>query len=105
MDRASIIKDAIDYIEELHKQERRIRTEISDLEFGRSKKNTHFELDEDESCLDLKHKRSRTLYGYDSSGSTTTSFNSPLEVPTRPYFYSLYIHILSLIPFLFSNCS
>lgn len=85
MDKASIIKDAIEYIEELHKQERRIRGEISELESGRSKKSSSdLELDHDES-FDSKPKRSRRFeqqYGYDSSGSTTRSppSFSPVDV-------------------------
>uniref|UniRef100_A0A7C8ZJB3 BHLH domain-containing protein n=1 Tax=Opuntia streptacantha TaxID=393608 RepID=A0A7C8ZJB3_OPUST len=40
MDKASIIKDAINYIQQLHEQERQIKAEISELEFGRlSRKN------------------------------------------------------------------
>ncbi|KAG1331957.1 transcription factor bHLH35 [Cocos nucifera] len=38
MDKASIIKDAIDYIQELQDQERRILAEISDLESGKEEK-------------------------------------------------------------------
>ncbi|CAN1167357.1 Transcription factor bHLH35 [Linum perenne] len=34
MDKASIIRDAIDYIQELHEQERRIQAEIAELESG-----------------------------------------------------------------------
>ncbi|XP_055822419.1 transcription factor bHLH35-like isoform X2 [Solanum dulcamara] len=85
MDKASIIKDAIDYIEELHKEERRIRGEISELESGRSKKNSmDLEFEQDES-FDSKPKRSRRFekqYGYDSSGSTTRSppSFSPVDV-------------------------
>lgn len=40
MDKASIIKDAITYIQELHEQERQIKAEISELEYGSlSRKN------------------------------------------------------------------
>ncbi|KAJ4833192.1 hypothetical protein Tsubulata_016063 [Turnera subulata] len=39
MDKASIIKDAIEYIQELHEQERAIQAEIIELESGKSKKN------------------------------------------------------------------
>ncbi|PHU28385.1 Transcription factor bHLH27 [Capsicum chinense] len=109
MDKASIIKDAIEYIQDLHEQERRIRAEISVLESGRSKKNNDVEFDQDGSfdlkpkrskrleqqskknndvefdqdgSFDLKPKRSKRLeqqYGYDSSGSTTRS--SPSSSP------------------------
>ncbi|XP_059634577.1 transcription factor bHLH35-like [Cornus florida] len=56
MDKASIIKDAIDYIQELHEQERRIQAEIWELESGKSKKSMDFELDE-EMPMRLKKKR------------------------------------------------
>jgi hypothetical protein len=39
MDKASIIKDAIEYIQELHDQERTIQAEILELESGKLKKN------------------------------------------------------------------
>ncbi|PHT75924.1 Transcription factor bHLH35 [Capsicum annuum] len=81
MDKASIIKDAIDYIQNLHEQERRIRAEILVLESGRSKKNSDVEFDQDGS-FDSKAKRSKRLeqkYEYDSSGSTTRS--SPSSFP------------------------
>uniref|UniRef100_A0A6N2N0T9 BHLH domain-containing protein n=1 Tax=Salix viminalis TaxID=40686 RepID=A0A6N2N0T9_SALVM len=39
MDKASIIKDAIDYIQELHDQERKIQAELTELESGKLKKN------------------------------------------------------------------
>ncbi|XP_011017674.1 PREDICTED: transcription factor bHLH35-like [Populus euphratica] len=39
MDKASIIKDAIDYIQELHDQEKKIQAELIELESGKSKKN------------------------------------------------------------------
>ncbi|XP_047271283.1 transcription factor bHLH35-like [Capsicum annuum] len=84
MDKASIIKDAIDHIQDLHEQERRIRAEISVLESGRSKKNNDVEFDQDGS-FDLKPKRSKRLeqqFDYDSSGSTTRSSpsSSPVDV-------------------------
>ncbi|XP_061352690.1 transcription factor bHLH35 isoform X3 [Gastrolobium bilobum] len=39
MDKASIIKDAIDYIQHLHEQEKTIQAEIMELESGVMKKN------------------------------------------------------------------
>ncbi|OMO87182.1 hypothetical protein COLO4_20756 [Corchorus olitorius] len=38
MDKASIIKDVIDYIQELHEQESRIQAEMMELETGKLKK-------------------------------------------------------------------
>ncbi|XP_059291856.1 transcription factor bHLH35 isoform X1 [Lycium ferocissimum] len=86
MDKASIIKDAIEYIQELHEQERRIQAEISELESGRSRKNnSSLEIDNQDGSFDSKPKRSRRLeqqYGYDSSGSNTRSppSSSPVDV-------------------------
>ncbi|RZC56736.1 hypothetical protein C5167_015585 [Papaver somniferum] len=47
MDKASIIKDAIEYIQELHEQERAIQSEITELESGKLKKSM--------SDIDLEH--------------------------------------------------
>ncbi|CAI9099321.1 OLC1v1036116C1 [Oldenlandia corymbosa var. corymbosa] len=55
MDKASIIKDAIDYIQELHDQERRVRSEITDLE---SKRSFFVEFDQEMSFCS-KPKRSK----------------------------------------------
>ncbi|GMP47390.1 hypothetical protein CsSME_00015145 [Camellia sinensis var. sinensis] len=41
MDKASIIKDAIDYIQELHEQEGRIQAEIRELASGKSMENKY----------------------------------------------------------------
>ncbi|GAB4853513.1 hypothetical protein Ancab_017704 [Ancistrocladus abbreviatus] len=41
MDKASIIKDAIDYIQELHEEERRIQAEIFELEYRKSKQRSN----------------------------------------------------------------
>lgn len=87
MDKASIIKDAIDYIQELHEQERRIKTEIAELESGNSlEKDTNMIYDFEQqmtipsSLLRSKKKRSdhHQFYDYGGGGSTTRSF--PIEV-------------------------
>lgn len=67
MDRASIVKDAIEYIEELQKQDRRIPGEISDLESESSNKNsTH---------IDLQHE------SFDFAKPTTLGYHSsPVDV-------------------------
>ncbi|XP_027069104.1 transcription factor bHLH35-like isoform X2 [Coffea arabica] len=72
MDKASIIKDAIDYIQELHNQERVIQAEISELE---SKRSIFLDFDEEISC-NSKPKRSRFEQTCDSVGSRS----SPIEV-------------------------
>ncbi|XP_049404571.1 transcription factor bHLH35-like [Solanum stenotomum] len=69
MDKASIVKDAIGYIEELQKQDRRIQGELSELESETSNKNsTHLQ---HETFDFSKPKRPTTLdeqqYGYHSS--------------------------------------
>lgn len=76
MDKASIIKDAIDYIQDLHEQERRIQAEIYELESGKLKKITGYEFDQELPLL-LRSKRKKTeKFIYDSPASRT----SPIEV-------------------------
>ncbi|KAI9392324.1 hypothetical protein POPTR_006G074900v4 [Populus trichocarpa] len=59
MDKASIIKDAIDYIQELHKQERRIQAEILELESGKLKKDPGFDVFEQELPALLRSKKKK----------------------------------------------
>ncbi|EOY32054.1 Basic helix-loop-helix DNA-binding superfamily protein isoform 1 [Theobroma cacao] len=75
MDKASIIKDAIDYIQELHEQERRIQAEILELESGKLKKNPGYEFDQELPVL-LRSKKTKLENIFDSGGSRT----SPIEV-------------------------
>ncbi|KAJ0965595.1 hypothetical protein J5N97_026733 [Dioscorea zingiberensis] len=51
MDKASIIKDAIDYIQDLQEQESRLMAEISELEFGRSDHEQRVCLSTDMDCV------------------------------------------------------
>nr|WKE35204.1 basic helix-loop-helix family protein [Rosa persica] len=74
MDKASIIKDAIDYIQELHDQERRIQAEIMELESGKSKKGVMGSSDfEQELPVLLRSKKKKIEQLYDSGGSRTSS--------------------------------
>ncbi|KAK9097483.1 hypothetical protein Sjap_022980 [Stephania japonica] len=73
MDKASIIKDAIEYIQELHEQERLIQLEISELESGRSKSPNSYVNEEFGVPLRTKKKK-RTVDRYsDSSGCRSPS--------------------------------
>ncbi|KAL7221653.1 hypothetical protein ACSBR1_023583 [Camellia fascicularis] len=72
MDKASIIKDAIDYIQELHEQERRIQADLIQLESGKLKKNAVFDLDQEIPTLS-RLKKKRIDHSYDSRRSTTSS--------------------------------
>ncbi|KAI3874724.1 hypothetical protein MKW92_009570 [Papaver armeniacum] len=69
MDKASIIKDAIEYIQELHEQERALRSEITELEFRKLKKSKRMNLSETEKKK-IDHAQE------DSSGSQTSSIDS-----------------------------
>ncbi|KAF5959257.1 hypothetical protein HYC85_000466 [Camellia sinensis] len=86
MDKASIIKDAIDYIQELHEQERRIQADLIQLESGKLKKNAVFDLDQEIPTLS-RLKKKGIDHSYDSRRSTTSSIEdlescqSPLVVP------------------------
>lgn len=86
MDKASIIKDAIDYIHDLHDQERRIQAEIYELESGKLKKITGYEFDQDQLPLLLRSKRKKTeqYFSYDSPVSRI----SPIEVLDVSFFLS-----------------
>ncbi|TYK03071.1 transcription factor bHLH35-like isoform X1 [Cucumis melo var. makuwa] len=57
MDKASIIKDAIEYIQELRSEENRIETEISNLESGKFKSTTSNEDDDRENNTRNTRKR------------------------------------------------
>ncbi|KAH1201230.1 Transcription factor bHLH35 [Glycine max] len=75
MDKASIIKDAIEYIQHLHDQEKRIQAEILDLESGNKLKNPTYEFDQDlPILLRSKKKRTEQLFG------SVSSRNSPIEI-------------------------
>ncbi|KAL9445231.1 hypothetical protein AB3S75_018255 [Citrus x aurantiifolia] len=75
MDKASIIKDAIDYIQELHEQEKRIRDEIMELESGKSNKNFGFDFEQELPVL-LRPKKKKIDQFFDSAGSRT----APVEI-------------------------
>ncbi|GMP48288.1 hypothetical protein CsSME_00015694 [Camellia sinensis var. sinensis] len=72
MDKASIIKDAIDYIQELHEQEKRIQADLIQLESGKLKKNAVFDLDQEIPTLSRLNKKGID-HSYDSRRSTTSS--------------------------------
>ncbi|THF99864.1 hypothetical protein TEA_021094 [Camellia sinensis var. sinensis] len=78
MDKASIIKDAIDYLQELHEQERRIQADLIQLESGKLKKNAVFDLDQEIPTLS-RLKKKGIDHSYDSRRSTTSSIED-LEV-------------------------
>ncbi|MED6207568.1 hypothetical protein PIB30_036897 [Stylosanthes scabra] len=91
MDKASIIKDAIEYIEHLHEQERRIQDEIMELESASKLKNPliiepppvsyHFHQDLPV-LLRSKKNRPDTLL-FDTSASSSSSRNNtyfPIEL-------------------------
>ncbi|THG17196.1 hypothetical protein TEA_027014 [Camellia sinensis var. sinensis] len=98
MDKASIIKDAIDYIQELHEQEGRIQAEIRELASGKSMENKynyatvfddmeeqqqqHQHHDDDHEQEDLpallRSKKKRIDLTYDSRCSRASS-PSPIE--------------------------
>ncbi|KAF6170234.1 hypothetical protein GIB67_020492 [Kingdonia uniflora] len=75
MDKASIIKDAIEYIKDLHEQEKVIQAEISDLECGRSS-NTISDIDHEK----LKTKRLRSFDSSDSRSSSASIENLELKI-------------------------
>ncbi|XWS28147.1 hypothetical protein CRYUN_Cryun25bG0040600 [Craigia yunnanensis] len=75
MDKASTIKDAIDYIQELRDQENRIQAEIMELESEKLKKNSGYEYEQELPVL-LRSKNTKLENIFYSGGSRT----SPIEV-------------------------
>lgn len=63
MDKASIIKDAIEYIQELHEQERKLMAEIGELEGGKQTMATS----SDVSHAGLSHSRTHRRRTADSN--------------------------------------
>ncbi|WOG96890.1 hypothetical protein DCAR_0416228 [Daucus carota subsp. sativus] len=87
MDKASIVKDAISYIQELQEQERRIQGEIAQLESMASKKQDlcsedSKQADQTSSCKKKKKTvhEPQQLCSHDSGGSRSSSSSSPIEV-------------------------
>ena len=76
MDKASIIKDAIEYIQHLHEQEKIIQAEIMELESGMPKKSPSYDFEQELLPVVLRSKKKRTEQLYDS----VTSRNTPIEV-------------------------
>ncbi|KAI3447334.1 hypothetical protein Pfo_003999 [Paulownia fortunei] len=80
MDKASTIRDAIEYIKSLQVEERRIQAEISELESGMSSSNgSIFDFDQEATTFCSKPKRTGMEHGYDSPGSRLV-MPSPVEV-------------------------
>ncbi|KAK6944583.1 Myc-type, basic helix-loop-helix (bHLH) domain [Dillenia turbinata] len=75
MDKASIIKDAIEYIQELHEQESRIKAEIMELESGKSKIGIGLDWDQEAPSVLSKSKKKRIEQCYDSGAAP-----SPIEL-------------------------
>ncbi|KAL5098192.1 hypothetical protein RYX36_002519 [Vicia faba] len=76
MDKASIVKDAIEYIEHLQEQQKNIEAEIMELESGMPDSiNQNYDFDQELPVL-LRSKKKRTDQLYDSISST----NSPIEL-------------------------
>ncbi|KAK9099778.1 hypothetical protein Scep_023208 [Stephania cephalantha] len=80
MDKASIIKDAIEYIQELHEQERLIQLEISELESGRSKIIPNSYIDEELGVPLRIKKKKRVIDRYSDSNGCRSSSIEGLDI-------------------------
>lgn len=75
LDKASTIKDAIDYIQDLQEQERNLQAEIMELESESLKKDPGFDFEEELPIL-LRSKKSRCDQIYDHR----VPMSRPIEV-------------------------
>ncbi|KAK4432667.1 Transcription factor [Sesamum alatum] len=80
MDKASIIRDAIEYIKSLQDEERRIQNEISELESLSPNSGKLMEFDEEDTMFWSKPKRTRMELSCDSTGSRLFVMPSPVEL-------------------------
>ncbi|KAL8149419.1 hypothetical protein AgCh_006433 [Apium graveolens] len=86
MDKASIIKDAISYIQELQEQERRIQGEITQLESMASNKDNSFDefnqaaVTTSSSASKKKKRTDQQLFSNDTGGSRSSPSPSPVQV-------------------------
>jgi len=104
MDKASIIKDAIDYIQELHEQERRIQAEILELESGKLKKDPGFDVFEQELPVLLRSKKKKIDDRFcDFGGSKNFSRIELLEV--SPSSLSLIMAYIKMVGWFFTLLS
>ncbi|GFP84378.1 transcription factor bhlh35 [Phtheirospermum japonicum] len=88
MDKASIVKDAIEYIQSLHDEEKRIQAEISELESGRPSDGAFFYYDDQQleanliNCSSFKPiKRTRLMeHNCCDSAASGLVMPSPIEL-------------------------
>ncbi|WOG96893.1 hypothetical protein DCAR_0416231 [Daucus carota subsp. sativus] len=97
MDKASIVKDSINYIQELQEQEERIQGEIAQLEYSRACENQA-----DQTSLCKKNKRTvheqQHLSSY-VSGGAGSSASPPIQVIEVGHYLFLSSFFCHLIPF------
>ncbi|KAK7291859.1 hypothetical protein RIF29_07347 [Crotalaria pallida] len=76
MDKASIVKDAIEYIEHLHEQEKSIQGEITELEASKQKHHPTYDNFQKELPVLLRSKKKRTEHLF----ADVSSRNFPIQV-------------------------
>lgn len=86
MDKASIIKDAIEYIQELQEEERKLQTEISELE---STKEMHATSDQ----IDIDHL---TMFSPPKKKKVMPTSSPPSDCATSPTIDLVEVSLFSL---------
>ena len=93
MDKASIIKDAIDYIQHLHEQERIVQEEIMKLEKQKSESGI-YDFDQDTVFMPLeKSKKKRIQQSQDLSDSRAF----PIEIIEVSQSLELFLRTLMIL--------
>ncbi|KAL2456742.1 basic helix-loop-helix (bHLH) DNA-binding superfamily protein [Forsythia ovata] len=73
LDKESTLRDAIEYIQKLHEEERKIQAEISDLESaGRSSKCTNFQFDQEATIKPIRIRTQEHFHDFQGSSSSRT---------------------------------
>lgn len=78
MNKASTIKDAIEYIQSLLEQERVIQAEISELENGKPPNGQNFDFDQD--AATFCHRPNTPTIMEQCYSNSATIISSPIEV-------------------------
>ena len=100
MDKASILKDAINYIQELQLEEKRITAEVAELEAAKEEKSSVSETTQDEHQV-LSNKRRKkssgsSLLSASSLGKPCVQVTEVKRLAQESHNFKTYVHLRNL---------